>query len=62
MTPRPAGRAAGYTKPAGRQNAYSEDPTPRQWSAASEDAFRYTKEKLDRQQAEREGRVYEAGR
>ena len=62
VTPRPAGRAAGYTKPAGRQNAYSEDPTPRQWSAASEDAFRYTKEKLDRQQAEREGRVYEAGR
>ena len=62
VTPRPAGRAAGYTKPAGRQNAFSEDPTPRQWSAASEDAFRYTKEKLDRQQAEREGRVYEAGR
>jgi len=48
--PLPAGRAAGYAKPSGRQNAYSEDHTPAAaWQGVDGDRFAATKARLERE-------------
>ena len=48
--PLPAGRAAGHTKPSGRQNAYGEPPAPAApWQGVDADAFAYTKAKYERE-------------